>query len=103
MMPAFSRRRRPGPKLVMDGRIAAVVNGVPLSLVAEQNRLVLRVTHWRTLVLLRQIPPSVIHPLTRFLAQHGIRLAIETTWLGRFEIFPAPSYLVRMWLPDAWR
>lgn len=87
----------------MDGRIAAVVNGVPLSLVAEQDRLLLRITHWSSLVLLRRIPPSVISPLKRFLAKHGLSLTVEVSWLGRFEIFPAPSYLIRMWLPEAFR
>lgn len=87
----------------MDGRIEGEFNGLFVSLVAEQSRLVLRVAHWRTLAHLRQIPPSVIPPLKRFLTYHGISLAIQTAWLGRFEIFPAPSYLVRTWLPSPWR
>jgi hypothetical protein len=87
----------------MDGRIDAEVDSSPVSLVAEQNRLVLRVTEWRALLHLRRIPPSAIQPLKRFLTEHSVSLSIQISWLRKIEVFPAPSYLVSRWLPAAWR
>jgi len=93
------RRRGSTPKLRLAGRIDGVVDGRPVSLVAERQDLVLTVERWRTLLTIRRGSQSLIHPLREFLTRSHIRPFVRIRWLGRVEVHPKPSFLVRMLLP----
>ena len=87
------------PKLSLAGLIDAMVDGRPVSLVAERQDLVLIVERWRTLLTIRRSSHSLIEPLRAFLTRSDIRLLVRIRWLGRLEVHPNPSFLVRMLLP----
>lgn len=93
------RRRGSAPKLRLAGRIDGVVDGRPVSLVAERQDLVLAVRHWRTLLTIRRTSRSLIEPLRAILTRSDMRLFVRIWWLGRVEVHPHPSFLVRMLLP----
>lgn len=87
------------PKVRLVGRVDVLVDGRPASLVAQRHDLVLTVRHWRTLLTIRRCTRSMIQPLRAFLARSDIRLFVRIRWLGRVEVHPNPSFLVRMVLP----
>ena len=93
------RGRGSTPKLRLAGRIDGIVDGRPVSLVAERQDLVLTVGRMRTLKTIERSWRSIIHPLRRFLTRSDIRLFVRISWLGRVEVHPKPSFLVRMLLP----
>jgi hypothetical protein len=93
------RGRGATPKLRLAGRIDGMVDGRPVSLVAERQDLVLTVGRWRTLLTIRRTSRSLIEPLRAFLTRSDIRLFVRIRWLGRVEVNPNPSFLVRMLLP----
>lgn len=84
------------PKLTLAGRNDGVVDGRPVSLVAERQDLVLTVGRWRTLQTIRRSSRSLIEPLRAFLTRSDIRLFVRIGWLGRVEVHPNPPFLVRM-------
>jgi hypothetical protein len=85
------------PKLRLAGRIDGVVDGRPVSLVAERQDLVLTVRHWRMLLAIRRNSRSLIEPLRAFLTRSGIRLFVRIRRLGRVEAHP--TFLLRMLFP----
>lgn len=91
--------RRPTPKLRLAGQIDGVVDGRPVLLVAEGQDLVLTVVRWRTLLTLRRSSRSLIRAVSEFLSRADLRLFVRIKWLGRMEVHPNPSLLVRMLLP----
>jgi hypothetical protein len=93
------RGRESTPKLIMVGQIDGEVDGRPVSVVAERQVLVLTVRHWRTLLTIRRSTRSLIEPLRAFLTRSDIRLFVWIRWLGRVELHPNPSVLVRMLFP----
>jgi hypothetical protein len=93
------RGRGATPKLRLAGRIDGVVDGRPVSLVAERQDLVLTVRHWRTLLTIGRTSRSLIEPLRAFLTRSDIRLFVRIRWLGRVEVRPHPSFLLRMLFP----
>ena len=93
------RGRGATPKLRLAGRIDGMVDGRPVSLVAERQDLVLTVERWRTLLTIRRSSRSLIQALREFLTRSDIRLFVRIRWLGQVEVHPNPSYLVRMLLP----
>lgn len=90
------RRRGSTPKLSLAGRIDGMVDGRPVTLIAEGQNLVLIVQRWRTLLTIRRSSRSVIQALSEFLTRSDIRLFVRIRWLGRVEVHPNPSFLVRM-------
>ena len=93
------RGRGATPKLRLAGRIDGVVDGRPMSLVAERQDLVLAVGRLRTLLTIERSWRSIFQPLRAFLTRYDIRLFVRIKWLGRVEVHPNPSFLVRMLLP----
>ena len=87
------------PKLRLAGQIDGVVDGRPISLIAERQDLVLTVGRWWTLLTIRRSSRSLIRPLRAFLTQSDIHLLVRIRWLGRVGVHPNPSFLVRMLLP----
>jgi hypothetical protein len=79
------------------------VNGLPMSLVAEQRCLTLHVGNWGALKPLRNLPPDLVRPIRRMLEQSSVSIVVQVAWLGRFEICPRPSFLVRRLLPEVWQ
>jgi|GEM_PF-2012756 len=92
-------RRGSTPKLSLAGQIDAVVDGRPVSLVAEKHDLVLSIGNWRFLPTIRRGSRSLIQALRKFLMRSDIRLFVRIRWLGRVEVHPNPRLLVRMLLP----
>jgi hypothetical protein len=90
---------RSTPKLRLAGRIDGKVDGRPVSLVAERQGLVFTVRRWRTLLTIRRSSLSLIEPLRAFFSQSDIRLFVRIRWLGRVEVHPNPSFLIRLLLP----
>lgn len=84
---------------MMAGRIDGVVDGRPVSLIAERQNLVLTVESWRTLFTIRQSSNSLIQVLHEFFKRSDIRLMVWIRWLGQVEVHPNPSFWVRMLLP----
>lgn len=78
-------------------------NGLPMTLVAEQRCLVLNVEHWGALKPLRNLPSYLVRPIRRLLEQSSVSMVVQVAWLGRFEIFPRPSFLVRRLIPEGWQ
>lgn len=93
------RGRGATPKLRLAGRIDGMVDGRPVSLIAARQDLVITVGRWRTLLTIRRTSRSLIEPLRAFLTRSDIRLFVRIRWLGRVEVNPNPSFLVRMLLP----
>jgi hypothetical protein len=93
------RGRGSTPKLRLAGQIDGVVDGRPVSLVAERQDLVLTVERWRTLLTIRRSSQLLIPSLREFLTRSDIRLFVRVRWLGRVEVHPKQSFLVRMLLP----
>lgn len=93
------RGRGSTPKLTLAGQIDAMVDGRPLSLIAERQELVLSVRHWRTLLMIRRSSRSFIHALRQFLSRSDFRLFVRIKWLVRVQVHPHPSFFVRMLLP----
>jgi hypothetical protein len=89
----------PTPKLRLAGQIDGVVDGRPVSLVAERQDLVLTVVRWRTLLTIRRSSRFLIRPVSEFLAQADLRLFVRIKWLGQVEVNPNPSLFVRLLLP----
>lgn len=79
------------------------VNGLPMSLVAEPRLLVLNIGHWGVLRPLRDLPADFVRPFKRILEQSSTSIVVQVAWLGRFEIFPRPAFLVRQLLPEVWQ
>lgn len=89
----------PTPKLRLAGQIDGLVDGRPVSLVAERQELVVTVARWRTLLTIRRSSRSLIRTVSEFVARTDLRLFVRIKWLGRVEVHPNPSLLVRMLLP----
>jgi len=93
------RGRGATPKLILAGQINGVVDGRPVLLVAEGQDLVLTVVRWRTLLTLRRSSRSLIRAVSELLSRADLRLFVRIKWLGRMEVHPNPSLLLRMLLP----
>lgn len=89
----------PAPKLILAGQIDGAVNGRPVKLIAESQTLLLTVEGWRTFATIRRSLRSLSLVLPAILTPPGIRLFAGFKWLGRGEVYPNPSFLVRMLLP----
>ena len=89
----------PRPKLMLAGRLDGNVRGRPVNLIAENRDLVFQVGNLRTLLILRHSWRFVTQSLPVILGATGIRVSLQTNWLGTVQIFPKPSFLVRLLLP----
>ena len=87
------KRGRPGVE-----RAQVMVDGRPVNLVAEGQDLILTVTHWNTLRAIRRSSRTLSEGLPELMMPSGIRLFIRITWLGRVQVHPHPSFMVRMLL-----
>lgn len=82
----------------LAGRIDGEVGGRPMSLVAESQNLVVNLGSLRALWMIRRGSRAIIQPLRSFVARSDIRLFVGIKWWGRVEVYPNPSFLVRMLL-----
>ena len=87
------------PKLSWAGRLDGHVNGRPVSLVVENRDLILVADKIRTLFTLRRSWRATVRPLRVLLERADVRLLVRVGWLGRMEVFPNPSFLIRLFLP----
>ena len=87
------------PKLRLAGQVDAVVDGRPLTFIAESQDLVISVGHWRSLLTIRHSAHQIIQPLREILTRFHVRLFVRIRLLGLVELHPDPSFLVRMLLP----
>ncbi len=83
---------------MLAGHDDGVVNGRPVSLDAERQELLITVERWRTLLTILLSSRSFIRASRKFLTRADIRLFVRIDWLGRVEVHPNPSFLVRMLL-----
>jgi hypothetical protein len=84
---------------MLAGRLDGNVRGRPVNLIAENRDLVLEVGNLRTLLTLRRSWRLTAEPLLAILRATDIRVSVQTSWLGRVEIFPKPQFFVRLMLP----
>jgi len=89
----------PAPKVRLAGRIDALVDGRPVTLVAARNNLELTVARWSTLVAMRRRFPGLIRSLRGGLQASDIGLSVRIGWFGRVRVHPNPPLLVRLLLP----
>jgi hypothetical protein len=90
---------RSAPKLILAGQIDCMVDGRLVRLIAERKDMVLTVERWRTLLTIRRSSRLLIQSLREFITRSDIRLFVRIGWLGRVEVHPNPSFLIRMLLP----
>jgi hypothetical protein len=83
----------------MAGRLDGFLDGRPLSLVAEEGVVTLNSDNLSSLLKLRRIWRTLVHPLFDILQRQDIRLLLQVGWIGKVEVFPRPRYLVRLFLP----
>jgi hypothetical protein len=76
-----------------------MVDGRLVRLIAERKDMVLTVERWRTLLTIRRSSRLLIQSLREFITRSDIRLFVRIGWLGRVEVHPNPSFLIRMLLP----
>jgi hypothetical protein len=81
------------------GRIDGVVDGRPVSLDAERQRLILAVGDWRTLWKIHRNSKLFERMLFIILKRSNLSLIVRLRWFGSFELHPNPSFLVRRFLP----
>jgi hypothetical protein len=81
------------------GRLDGILDSRPLSLVAEDGNLTLNSASFSSLLKLRRSWRAIGQPLCAILEREEIRLLVRVRWLGKFEVFPRPNYLVRLFLP----
>ena len=93
------RRRGSTPKLSLAGQIDGVVDGRPVTLLAERKDLILTAGRLRTLLMIERRWRSIIPTLRALLTRSDIRLFARIRWLGQVEVHPNPTFLVRMLLP----
>lgn len=87
------------PKLSWAGRLDGVVDGRPVSLVAEDRELTLLAGSFTTLFALRRSWRATVQPLRALFERAELRLMVQTKWLGKMEVFPHPSRMIRFLLP----
>lgn len=83
----------------MAGRLDGLLDGRPLSLVAEDGRITLNSDSLSSVLKLRRIWRTVVDGPFAILEREDIRLLVCVKWLGKIEVFPKPKYLVRLFLP----
>lgn len=86
----------------MAGRLDGFVSGRPLSLLAEENQFTIVPSHFRTLLELLKIRRSclsVILPLQTALRKAEITVYVRLGWIGKVQLLPEPSFLLRPFLP----
>ncbi len=82
----------------MAGRLDGFVDGRPVSVLAENNAIVLHAS----LMTLLKLGRTSLHTLTPFRGVVGVlkvRLLVRLGWLGEVELFPHPNSLVRLLMP----
>ena len=92
----------PTPKLTWAGRLDGHAKGRPVSLLAQDRDLILSVDKLRTLFTLLPLRKSwlaITGPLRGLFEHAGLRLLVQTPWFGKVEVFPRPSYPLRLLLP----
>ena len=82
----------------MVGRLHGDINGRPVSLVAEKRELVLAADKLIALLTLRRTWKASV-PLWSVFERVGIRVLVQSRWLGITEVWPKPSYLIRLMFP----
>ncbi len=86
---------------MLAGRIEAIVDGRPVNLVASKRNLVLEIPRLRTLLTVRRNCRFWFASLQAILVRADIRLLADLGWWGRWEVFPNPTYVMRLMLPRA--
>lgn len=88
-----------GPKLVMTGRLQGTALGRPVEIAAEGQELLLRVPNLRSAWGLRKTAGSGVAPLLQSLSNFGFRLQLRIGQRLTVEVFPNPSFAVRVIAP----
>lgn len=96
-------RPGPNPKLTLAGRLDGFVNGRPVSLVADGDSVTLVPGGTSTLLALMRLRRSWRHVagwLRQVLVRTNIRLHVRVGWLGRVQLLPDTSPILRLFLPS---
>jgi hypothetical protein len=86
----------------LAGRLDGILNGRPLSIVAEDHQVTLLPDGFGALFELIKIRRSwrfVELPLGMALRRANIRLLVRLGWFGQLQLLPNPSFLLRLFLP----
>ncbi len=96
-------RPGPNPKLILAGRLDGFVNGRPVSIIADGDTVTLVPGSLGTLLALMRLRRSWRHvagSLRQVLVRTNIRLYVRVGWLGRVQLLPDTTPLLRLVLPS---
>jgi hypothetical protein len=84
---------------MLVGRLDGDLDGRPISLLAEQGKLLLEVKSFRSLLALHRIWKVNKRVLTTYLEGASTAVLVRIAGLMTIEVFPNPNYVASIFIP----